>query len=160
VTETESVSRRIDLSLDRADDLKSMFPNQPYSDFLIEANDGITLKCHKFILAARSKVFFAMLTQEMSEAETGLVKVKDFDSVLLMEVLRFIYCNEVNDLDKNAHELIYAAEKYDLDGLKKMCLDEIVESLDEENVLEALLIAHEIESSQSLYIGCLKVIIR
>jgi BTB/POZ domain len=160
ITETEENDSEPHSTSEVEADLKAMFENEALSDFQIEANDGVMLQCHKVILAARSKVFFAMLMQDMSEASTGLVKIKDFDSKIMKEVLRFIYCNEINDLSENAWELIYAAEKYDLKGLKKMCFKSIIETLTYENVLKALLVAHQIEDSESLYVECLKMIIR
>jgi BTB/POZ domain len=154
----ESIDSVPDLTHKLQAELKTMFEDETLSDFRIKTNDGKTLKCHKSILASRSKVFLAILTQEMPS--NNRVKVHDFDSKIMKEVLRFIYCNEVNELSTNAWELCFAAEKYDLQDLKTICFNRIIETLTSQNVLKALLIAHQLESSESLYIACLKMIKR
>ena len=67
-----------------------------------------------YYIAARSPVFLAMLTNNMKESKDNFVNIPDYDSGLMSEVLRFIYCNKVENLTSIAHKLIYAAENYQL----------------------------------------------
>jgi hypothetical protein len=122
--------------------------------FELKTSDGEAMKVHKVVLATRSPVFFAMLNNDMQEAEKGIANVPDFDSKLMKEVLRFIYCNEVEDLNEIAHDLVFAAEKYQLDGLKDMFIDSMISTLTTENVLKILLISERVSESKKLFFKC------
>lgn len=66
---------------------------------------------------------------DMLEAQQGFVDVPDFDSKTMKVVLRFMYCNQVKSLKKLASDLVFAAKKYELEGLKQMCIDSMIASL-------------------------------
>lgn len=99
-----------------------MFESETFSDFELISKDGKVLKAHKAVLASRSPVFFSMLNIDMEEAERGSVNVPDVDKKTLKELLRFIYCNEVEGLNEISRKLIFAAEKYELKSLKTLCM--------------------------------------
>lgn len=139
-------------------DFKKLLDDESLTDFKLKTSDSKILKVHKAFLSARSPVFHAMLRNDMEEAQTGIVDIKDFDSRTMKEVLRFIYCNEVEDLDKIAKDLIYAADKYHLLELKKMCIASIVASLTVENVLKSLEIADDVSEADMLLEHCLDII--
>lgn len=137
-----------------------MFGDEIFSDFHIEANDGKILKTHKIVLAARCPVFFAMLTRpEMKEAREGSVKISDFDSKTLKELLRFIYSNQVEGLNEIARELFFAAEKYNLELLKKLCIESVISTLTVNNIAGAIEIT-KVDGTEELYQACLDMIIR
>lgn len=124
------------------------------ADFELKTKDNETLKAHRSIIAARSPVFFKMLTSDMEEAKQGWANVPDFDSIVMKEVLRFIYCNEVRDLNKIDYDLIFAAEKYQLDELKEICIDSMIAQLSSENVLKFAVIADHISKASKLFNSC------
>lgn len=157
----DDVEKRLSMSQSLALGLKKMFEDDLFTDFTLTTSDDVTFSAHKAVLAARSPVFFAMLTNDMQEAKENAANVPDFDSSTLLELLRFIYCNEVEDLNKVAHELIYAAEKYQLGGdLKEMCVDSIVSSLTTENVLKSLMIACRVSETINLFDECVDFIVQ
>lgn len=119
-------------------DFEKMFNEALFTDFELKTKDGMKLKAHKAVLVARSPVFEKMLQHDMKEANEGITDVPDFESLVMKEVLRYMYCNEIRGLEKIAHELIFAAEKYQLEELKEACIDEIIHSLSAENVLKSL----------------------
>lgn len=139
-------------------DYKKMFGDESFVDFELHMSDQKVLKTHKVVLAARSPVFYAMLKNDMQEAKEGSVNVPDFDSELMKEVLRYIYYNQVENLEEIAEKLIFAAEKYNIEGLKKMCIDHIITSLTTENLIKALIIADQISDSSKLFDECLSLI--
>ena len=100
-----------------------------------------------------------MLTNNMKESKDNFVNVPDYGSGLMSEVLRFIYCNKVENLTAIAHKLNYAAEKYQLDGLKELCLEKIILSLSSENVLKSLVIANRVSNAKDLSDHCINHII-
>ena len=141
-------------------DYKKMFGDRHLADFELKTSDGESLKAHKVILAARSPMFYAMLTTAMKEAKENYTIIPDFDSFVIEEVLRYIYYNEVENLDEYVGELVFAAEKYQLDGLKKLCVDKIILSLTKENVLEWLENADRLTKTGKLFKKCLNLIIK
>ncbi|KAF7253103.1 hypothetical protein EG68_06838 [Paragonimus skrjabini miyazakii] len=102
---------------------------------------GVILRqfeAHKAILAARSPVFAAMFEHGMEESRANRVEITDMEPETLAEVLHYIYTGQVFGLDKLAHELLAAADKYQLERLKTMCEEALVESLTVENSCDIL----------------------
>jgi hypothetical protein len=62
-------------------------------------------------MSGRSIVFKAMFSNEMKESATNKVKIDDFDFKTVQELLRFIYCEKVEDLKEVALNLLQAADK-------------------------------------------------
>jgi speckle-type POZ protein len=139
-------------------DFKRMFEEELLCDIKIQTNDGVIFNAHKAILVARSPVCLKMLTIKMEETATNEVKVEDFDSVTMRKLLRFIYCGEVQDLKENIKDLIYAAEKYEVNQLKEICIDELAKNVSEENVIETLIIADQISGIEKLIKVCVPII--
>jgi speckle-type POZ protein len=139
---------------------KKILEDEVLSNFELKMNDGVALKAHKTILIAQSPVFFKMLTTEMTEAKKGFVDVLDFDSKTIREMLRFIYCGEVQNLDEIASDLIFAAEKYEVQQLKEVCIDVITSKLAEDNILDALIIADRVTNTNKLLNKCIEIVSR
>ena len=98
--------------------------------------------CHRAVLSARSPVFKAMFQSGMSENRTGEVDIEDVKAKVVSEMLHYIYKGRVSSQDvlkEMAKELLVAADKYQLDLLKKLCEVEIRSSLDESNCIELLI---------------------
>lgn len=137
-----------------------MLNDNRLADFELRTNDGKVFMAHKFILAARSPVFFAMLTSDMKEASEGSTAVPDFNSNIIEELLRFIYSGKVKNLDDIARELIYAADMYQLEQLKSKCIARIVTNVKEENVVESLIISDQIDKTEIIFNKCIDILIR
>lgn len=135
-----------------------MFDNQILSDFRLKTKDGKILKAHKAILVARSPMFYAMLISNMQEPTEDFANISDYDSIIMKEVLRFIYYNDVEDLQGIAHDLVFAAEKYHVKYLKELCLDTLIASLSIENALKLLMIADRLSNASELFNESVKVI--
>ena len=153
-------SERMSPNLKRMDGFKKMFEKELFTDFKLKAKDGVELKAHKLILAARSPVFEKMFEHDMKEVKEGLVDVLDFDSIVMKEMLRYIYCYEIKGLQNIAHELVYAADKYQLDDLKEVCVEEIISLLSVDNVLDSLEIADLFDKTGNLLRQSLFIIMR
>lgn len=141
-------------------DCKKMFENDALSDFQLIMNDEKVLKAHTAFLTARSPVFFTMLTTNTEEKQQGSVHVPDVDSVVMKEVLRFIYCSEVERLEEIAPKLIFAAEKYQLKELKALCLQELTASLKLGNAVQFLKISFQLSDADNLFQNCLHMILK
>ena len=95
-----------------------------------------TIPAHKFVLAISSPVFFAMFYGEM--AERDCVEIPDCDYESLLEVLRFIYSDEVNINPGNVMQVLYLAKKYMLPILAEKCSVYLKENLDASSVFLVL----------------------
>lgn len=139
---------------------KRMFEEELFCDLELKMSDGNELKAHKSILVGGSPVFEKMLEHVMKEANGSSVDIPDCDSVVMKELLRYVYCYEIQGLQKIAHKLVYAAEKYQLDDLKEICINEIVSAITVDNVLESLVIGDLFDKTGNLLRRCLILLTR
>lgn len=139
-------------------DLLKMLDELLFTDFELKCSDAVTLKCHKNILAARSPIFYAMISADLREAQQGFVNIREFNSTIMRQVLRFIYSENVEDLDKIACDLIGAAQKYQLEDLKKKCIGSIYKNLTKDNAVEVLQIVRKINGCEKLLDKVVRVV--
>ncbi|GIY20934.1 speckle-type POZ protein [Caerostris darwini] len=109
-----------------------------YADVNLKCG-SVTVPAHKSILAARSPVFAAMFATEMKEKLTNDVDITDMDVSALRNMLTFMYSGRIENLTAaSAGDLLFAADKYQLQGLKTMCSDFLKSKLSLQNVLMIL----------------------
>lgn len=123
---------------------KELFNDRENGDVTIKASDGHEIRVHKFPLIMRSKTFKTMFEIDMTEKQTGIVEIKDFDSTVLNELFRFIYYNEVEGIGDVYDELLRAAKRYEIGGISEMCERYIIqnfESFESKEMLELLKLA-------------------
>ena len=96
------------------------------------------------MLAARSPVFHAMLQTNMREKESGKIEIQDLTSEVVSEMLEFIYTGEIKEnlSEDLLRELLIAADKYQLDLLKKICEEMLSSAVTVENCLKNLSMAN------------------
>ncbi|XP_068699166.1 BTB/POZ domain-containing protein 6-like [Montipora foliosa] len=111
---------------------------------------------HKFVLAISSPVFYAMFYGDMAE-RGNTVEISDCNYESLMELFRFIYCDEANLTPDNVMQLMYLAKKYMLPSLADKCSTFLQENLDGSNVFDVLPHAQKYEE-KGLLDRCWKVI--
>jgi speckle-type POZ protein len=137
-----------------SEDIAKMLKNELFTDFELKCNDGISLKCHKSFLVARSAFFYAMLSNNMKQE---FAEVPDFSSEIMREVLLFIYSGVSENCDKFTTKLIFAADKYGLEGLKQICIEKLVKNLTNENIIDVLLVADKISGCDNLFEECVNL---
>ena len=115
-----------------------MFSDKDMCDVQIICG-GQVFDCHQVILSARSPVFRIMFQADMAEKMTRKVNVTDVEPDVMSELLTFIYTGNTPKLDKLDKErvvktqtfdlfaqgLLMAAEKYQLEQLKNICLEKL-----------------------------------
>ncbi|XP_032458041.1 speckle-type POZ protein B [Nasonia vitripennis] len=137
----EIIKQKIDDPLQRLrDNYEALINDEKFSDVAL-VSDGKTVRAHKCILAKRSPVFAAMFGTEMRETIENTVEITDVKYDILVEMIRFVYAEKVNDIDALASELAVAADKYALDGLKKYCEQTLMKNLCIGNVFARLQLA-------------------
>ncbi|CAH0391224.1 unnamed protein product [Bemisia tabaci] len=95
------------------------------------------------ILSLGSSVFATMLSERWS-SDGSDIPVPDVEPDAFYELLRFIYCEKVNRRKDVIWSLLYAADKYDVEALKKMCVHFLKISLTPSNVCFYLMKAREL----------------
>ncbi|GFU67599.1 speckle-type POZ protein-like [Trichonephila clavipes] len=82
-----------------------------------------------------------MFKHNLKENLTNCVEINDLSPEVVKAMINYIYCGKIEDLNlEMAIQLYPAAEKYDIQDLKKICTDFIVSHLTEENVCDVLLL--------------------
>ncbi|XP_052224013.1 BTB/POZ domain-containing protein 6-like [Dreissena polymorpha] len=121
-----------------ADTNFKMFENEDLFDVTLEAgNEKKQIKCHKFILASRSPVFYAMFCGTLAESK-DVICVPDIEPSTLEHLLRYLYSGKVEINAEIALSLLYAARKYDIPVLEIQCKSFLSENMDTENVCTIL----------------------
>ena len=132
-------------------DFGKMFENKEFCDLEIDCG-GKVFSCHQNILSARSPVFSTMLKIEMKESDSGKVSIEDINQETMFEMLYFIYTGLVNDSalteTSDVVELLFAADKYQLDTLKDICQDKLRSILDAENAIEFLILGEKYQAAK------------
>ena len=103
---------------------------------------------HESVLGARSPVFAKMFEHNLQESATSSISVSDIKPEVFKEVLSFIYTNQVPHLSTMAPQLLYTAEKYQLDDLKARCEQFLSCNLQVSNAVQTLLLAQTYNAGQ------------
>ena len=119
---------------------KNLIDTKTLTDLVIQVQEE-KFDAHKIILSARSSVFLAMFQSDLTEKQTNTVKIEDIEPAVFKEVLRFIYTDQVENMDELAEGLLAAAERYMLELLKEKCASHLATKITVENCAHLLLLA-------------------
>ena len=115
---------------------------------------GVDFEAHKVVLVARSPVFDAMFQANLTEMQSNTLIIEDIEPIVFAEVLRFLYTDEVINLEDRTSDLLAAADKYMLDLLKLKCEAHLDKKITVENCSKLLLLA-DLHSAERLKKNCL-----
>ncbi len=107
------------------------------------------VKASKFMLMSRSPVFKKMFEASMKEAQSNEVTISDITAAVGKEMITYIYTDKTPNIKGMVEELWFAADKYQLPGLKVQCENEIVVQLNTDNAAHFLLLAGRYCSNES-----------
>lgn len=138
-----------DINQDWRAKFSEMFETKIFSDFTFICSDETEIKVHSCVLAVNSSVFKAMF-KLLAESKKREVKIYDVDGRTMTEVFRYIYIGEIQDIQTLAPKLMYAAEKYNLTNLKKICSATMLEDLTIENVIDYFELAENLNAKKLL----------
>ena len=139
-----------------ADDLGELWENSLCTDCCLFVA-GQEFRAHKAILAARSPVFRAMFENEMKESLKNPIEIMDLDLDVFKEMMGFIYTGKAPHLHSHsmACDVLPAADKYGLVGLKVLCEDVLCRNLSVKTAAHTLILAdlHNIQQlkTEALY---------
>ncbi|XP_065203808.1 uncharacterized protein LOC135833912 [Planococcus citri] len=103
-------------------------------DVTLVSNDGKAFKAHRLILSARSSFFAG------TDMSSRKVKI-DCNGEILEQMLQYIYTGKPEKLNLLAKDVLLAADKFNLPGLKAMCEETLLSTLSVDNAVGMLLFA-------------------
>ncbi|XP_047084810.1 BTB/POZ and MATH domain-containing protein 1-like [Lolium rigidum] len=120
-------------------------------------DDGFSVKC---VLAARSSVFMAELFGPMKETTDACVTISDMEAEVFMAMLYFIYTDSLPPIDdaevvSMAQHLLVAADRYNLERLKLLCVEKLCKHMDASTAATSLALAEQ-HSCRGLKAICFK----
>ncbi|KAK0161328.1 hypothetical protein PV327_009809 [Microctonus hyperodae] len=142
--EPVTVSRYIknkETKYDEFIDYKKLLSDPALSDVTFIVGDK-EMKAHKAVLLARSPKFAAMVAEKiLDSAEKNHVHITDIKVNVMEALLKFIYTNEVDNIDGIVNDLLDLADKYKIKDLKEICEETLYLSITDENSAKILIIA-------------------
>ncbi|CAI5441665.1 unnamed protein product [Caenorhabditis angaria] len=121
-------------------DLENLLRSGKHTDFTLVIDDQ-EMKTHRTILAARSPVFAAMLEPHTEESQTGRVILRDIDYDVMYDLLYYMYTGKCPTMQPNTLEILAAADRFQLPGLKDMADVSLRNSLTVDSVCRHLVYA-------------------
>ncbi|CAH9101734.1 unnamed protein product [Cuscuta europaea] len=107
------------------------------------ATQPVPVPAHRAVLASRSRVFRAMLENEMEESLSGTIKISDVSYDVLRAFVNYLYTAETCLDECMACDLLVLAEKYEIKHLKAYCEKFLISKLNWENSLLNYAFAHQ-----------------
>jgi len=131
-------------------DLSVMFNNPLSSDVQLTVDDhpGPPINAHRALLAARSENFRAMLVNEMTEANSKIIILKEIKYDILLLLVQYLYTDAVAINEANVVDLLIASDRFQIKRLQAMCEDFVMKSIELDNVCNLFELADKVHASQ------------
>lgn len=122
-------------------DYEKILGYEKLSDFTIVCSDEKEVPVHRFVIALKCPILMEMLDAETTDYSSNKMKLNDIDSDTIKSLLRYIYTGILDKNQSMSSKLLYAAEKFQLNKMKTICISCLSENLNVQNVLETLILA-------------------
>ncbi|KAI4888589.1 hypothetical protein NFI96_007707 [Prochilodus magdalenae] len=96
---------------------------------------GKHILAHRVVLAAASHFFNLMFTTNMMEATNHEVELGGAEPEIIELLVEFVYTARISVNSNNVQSLLNAANQYQIEPVKKMCVDFLKEQVDATNCL-------------------------
>lgn len=131
------------------------FDEQLCTDIKLVANDGQCVMASKFVLSAHSDVFKAMFCGDFAEKNDHEVVIEDVRCEPLRTLVKYMYDRTLELKDtKFAVEVMFAADKYNVQLVKKRCEVYITDHINNQSVLTVIELADKL-NAKVLYNRCI-----
>uniref|UniRef100_A0A0K0F5N1 Speckle-type POZ protein-like (inferred by orthology to a human protein) n=1 Tax=Strongyloides venezuelensis TaxID=75913 RepID=A0A0K0F5N1_STRVS len=107
-----------------------------------------TIKVHRGVLATRSPVFYNILNSASRKSQKNIIEIKNFHVEVVKKMLRYIYTEDVSDIEHIASEVLAIAIEYALDKLKEIAIEYLCVDLTIENVYKHFILSEKISSKE------------
>ncbi|XP_051212752.1 BTB/POZ and MATH domain-containing protein 2-like [Lolium perenne] len=132
--------------MDLPGDLEGMLRGERGMDVTFKVG-GQEYRAHRFVLAARSPVFSAMLFGPMAEKDMRCLDIADMHPLIFKKMLHYIYTGSLPKCGAYSaaemQHLLVAADRYGLETLKLGCEDELCEKLDAKTITTSMKLADQ-----------------
>ena len=122
--------------------LKFYINNESFHDVTLYVGET-KIHAHKVILASKSPKFNEMFSSEMEEFKTNELKVENVSIEVLMELIRYMYTGRVEKLDELGPEIFQAAHFYQIEDLKYISENVLLNHLSVDNAITNLILADD-----------------
>ena len=112
-----------DFSANSCSLIKKLRASSDFADVTLACEDGEELEAHKFLLAAASPFFKSLLTR--NKHPHPIIYMRGVDSPVLVAIVDFLYCGEVEMDPKYLDPFLAIAEELKLEGLLKESGNEV-----------------------------------
>lgn len=107
---------------------EEFFLKKDFCDVIFKV-EGKEFYCHKIILSKASQYFFNMFTSEMKESKDKEITVDDVKASTFEELLRYVYCGELELKEEFAMDLYELTDKWLLKDLRLSCREFLEQNL-------------------------------
>ncbi|KAH8864072.1 Kelch-like protein isoform 3 [Schistosoma japonicum] len=105
-----------------------------FCDVVLQSG-SVRVPAHRNVLAASSQYFYAMFTGPMTEARSPCVRFHGVEGSALIQLVNFIYTNEINVTEDNVQTLLPAANLLQLTVVRDICCEFLQSQLHPSNCL-------------------------
>lgn len=109
---------------------EALINNREWADYCLSCCDDKKIYVQKSIVAAH-----CVALAELIKVRPMIAEFRDINSTTMMELIRFIYCRKIDNLENIASKLLVVAHKYEVDNLKEICVNALMGSITVDNVL-------------------------
>ena len=107
------------------------------------ATDVKPIGAHVNVVTPFSPVMAAMLDNDrFQEGLTKTVHIDDMEPDVFKEMLRYLYTGKVPQLEQMTESLFVAADRFQIQGLKDLCAEQLIQQLDLNNAVRYLVLGH------------------
>ena len=114
--------------------LAGLIESQSDTDVDLVLDEGVRLKVHRAVLAARSQYFCQMFTSHFAESAAREVQLSGFSQAAVHALVQFFYEGQLSTTGEFVLELLLLAEYCRVAGLKALIEEYLGRNVDEDNV--------------------------
>mmetsp|Transcript_41978 Transcript_41978/g.164492 ORF Transcript_41978/g.164492 Transcript_41978/m.164492 type:complete len:584 (-) Transcript_41978:1052-2803(-) len=139
-------------------DMRKVLNNETFSDivFIVE---GERIFAHKCVLVARSQYFRNMFQSNMKEKNQNEIVIEEISKGIFLALLEYVYTDHLDLHRDMCIDVLKAAEKFGLDGLRSQCEEKLSRAITVENVSALCEIADQI-GAPDLRTYCIQYVVQ
>ena len=131
------------------DDFEKLLKDSQFSDIKVVV-DTQTFYAHKNILAARSRYFADKFASDINEVKESELCILHISANVMQEILRFIYTGKIKMEQIPLTNLLNVADMFQLDGLMRICEEEIISNMCLENIAKIVIVIDQVSNVERL----------
>ncbi|GMT19174.1 hypothetical protein PFISCL1PPCAC_10471, partial [Pristionchus fissidentatus] len=134
----EDCDEKVEMNL--RDSLREMLDSELFSDCTIKVG-AKSMKAHRCILGQHSAVFRSMFTNEMLEAQEGIIDITDAQFAPVRAMIEYMYTGSFEAAESHAEDVLAIADKYAVLPLKEQCERHLAHTINSKSITSMVLFA-------------------